>query len=263
MVMVPPLDYEKAVRVILEFLKEYVEEAGRRGVVVGLSGGLDSSVVCTLAVKALGSENVHGLIMPDRRVTPEEDVEDAVMLAEKLGVYHQVVELDQIYDSFSRAMRFYRDEAGIPNANLRARIRMIILYYYANLNGLLVCGTGDKSEIMLGYFTKYGDGGVDILPIGDLYKTQVRELARRLNLPRRIVKKPSSPRLLPGQTAEGEIGATYDEIDQILYLHFDRGLSLDEVEKKTGIDRRKIDAVVARVHANEHKRRLPPIARIK
>ncbi|MCD6312853.1 MAG: NAD(+) synthase, partial [Thaumarchaeota archaeon] len=103
----------------------------------------------------------------------------------------------------------------------------------------------------------------DILPIGDLYKTQVRELARRLNLPRRIVEKPSSPRLLPGQTAEGEIGATYDEIDQILYLHFERGLSLDEVEKKTGIDRRKIDTVVARVHANEHKRRLPPIARIR
>ncbi len=261
--MIPPLDYGKAVQVILRFLRDYVEEAGRRGIVVGLSGGLDSSVVCALAVKALGSEKVHGLVMPDRRVTPGEDVEDAMSLAESLGVCCQVVELDRIYDSFSRAMRFYVDEADIPNANLRARIRMVILYYYANLNGLLVCGTGDKSEIMLGYFTKYGDGGVDILPIGDLYKTQVRDLARRLNLPRRIVEKPSSPRLLPGQTAEEEIGATYEEIDQILYLHFERGLSPDEVEKETGIDRGKIDGVIARVRANEHKRRLPPIARIR
>lgn len=259
----PPLDYEKAIQVILGFLRDYVEGAEKKGVVVGLSGGLDSSVVCALAVRALGSERVHGLIMPDRRVTPAEDIEDAMRLARMLGVRCQVVELDQIYDSLSRAMRFYRDEADIPNANLRARIRMIILYYYANLNQLIVCGTGDKSEIMLGYFTKYGDGGVDILPIGDLYKTQVRELARRLNLPRRIAEKPSSPRLLPGQTAEKELGATYDEIDQILYLHFERGLPPDKVERETGIDRRKISAVIARVHANEHKRKPPPIARIK
>lgn len=258
-----PFDAELAVERIVDFLRSYVRGSGMNGVVIGLSGGLDSSVACALAVRALGPGRVHGLIMPDSRVTPEEDVKDAENLAEMLGIEYHVVPIDGVYDCFSKAMGFYREGADIANANLRARIRMVILYYYANLRRLLVCGTGDKSEIMLGYFTKYGDGGVDILPIGDLYKTQVRELARRLKLPARIVEKPSSPRLLPGQTAEGEIGATYDEIDQILYLHFERGLSLDEVERETGIDRRKIEAVVARVHANEHKRRLPPIAKMK
>lgn len=261
--MLPPIDYDRVIHVIIEFLRRCVESAGKRGVVLGLSGGLDSSVACALAVKALGPEKVHGLIMPDVRVTPGEDVEDAVALAEAFKIPHQVIEISHVYDSFSRVMEFYRDDADTPNANLRARIRMIMLYYYANLNGLLVCGSSDKSEIMLGYFTKYGDGAADLLPIGDLYKTQVRELARRMNLPSRIVEKPSSPRLLPGQTAEGELGATYDEIDQILYLHFELGKNLDEVEKETGIKRWKIESIVARVHANEHKRVPPPIAQIR
>ncbi len=261
--MLPSLNYEQVVRTISGFLREHVETSGRGGVVIGLSGGLDSSVACALAVEALGSERVHGLIMPDRRVTPEGDVEDAMELAKTLRVSYQIVEVDSIYDAFSEAMKFYQPSADIPNANLRARIRMILLYYYANLKNLLVCGTGDKSEIMIGYFTKYGDGAVDILPLGDLYKTQVRELARRLNLPRKIVEKPSSPRLLPGQTAEGELGVGYDEIDRILYLHFERGLAPEEIERRAGIERRKIDVVIARVHANEHKRRLPPIAKIK
>lgn len=260
--MLPPLNYERATQIILDFLRKYVEGARRRGVVLGISGGLDSSVACALAVKALGPERVHGLIMPDRRVTPIEDVEDAVVLAKMLKIKYQIIEIDRIYDSFSETVKLYRSDADTPNANLRARIRMMILYYYANLNGLLVCGTSDKSEIMLGYFTKYGDGGADILPIGDLYKTQVRELARKLNLPARIFMKPSSPRLLPGQTAEEELGVSYEEIDQILYLHFERGLPLDGVEKETGIDRRKIESIVARVHANEHKRRPPSIAKI-
>ncbi|MDW8021559.1 MAG: NAD+ synthase [Nitrososphaerota archaeon] len=261
--MLPPLDYERTIQVISDFLRRYVGGAGRKGVVLGLSGGLDSSVACVLAVRALGPEKVHGLIMPDTRITPTEDVEDAVALAEKLGIQHQIIEIDQVYDSSSKAMRFYRADADVPNANLRARIRMIILYYYANLNDLLVCGTSDKSEIILGYFTKYGDGGADIIPIGDLYKTQVRELARKLNLPTRIIKKPSSPRLLPGQTAEEELGATYEEIDQVLYLHFERGLSPSEVERETGIDLGKIERIIERVHANEHKRQLPPVAKIK
>ena len=257
------LDYELVVERVVDFLRGVVNGSGRGGVVVGLSGGLDSSVVAALSVKALGRERVHGLIMPDRRVTPREDIEDAIELAKLLRIRYRMAEIDRIYDSFAASMPFYSEAANTPNANLRARIRMIILYYYANLNNLLVCGTSDKSEIMLGYFTKYGDGGADMLPIGDLYKTQVRELARRLKLPARIVEKPSSPRLLPGQTAEGELGASYEEIDQILYLHFEQGLQPKEIEEKTGIERRKIDLIIGRVRANEHKRRMPPIAKIK
>jgi len=151
----------------------------------------------------------------------------------------------------------------ISNGNLRARIRMTILYYYANLKNLLVCGTGDKSEILLGYFTKYGDGAADLLPIADLYKTQVRGLARKLDLPKSIVEKPSSPRLWPGQMAEKELGATYDEIDQILYLYVELGKKVDEIIDQTGIESEKVRSIVERFRKSEHKRRLPPIAKIR
>ncbi|MEM0329296.1 MAG: NAD+ synthase [Nitrososphaerota archaeon] len=258
-----PLDVEDAVERIVGFLRSYVRGSGMDGVVIGLSGGLDSSVACALSVRALGPSRVHGLIMPDTRVTPAEDVEDARMLAEMLGIEHHVIPIDGVYNCFSRAMSFYSQGADTANANLRARIRMVILYYYANLKRLLVCGSSDKSEIMLGYFTKYGDGAADILPLGDIYKTQVRRLARALGLPSRIAEKPSSPRLLPGQLAEEELGARYDEIDQVLYLHFERGLPLGEVERMTGISREKINMIVARVRANEHKRGLPPMPKIR
>jgi NAD+ synthase len=258
-----PFDAELAIERVTEFLRSYVRTSGMGGVVIGLSGGLDSSVACALAVRALGPSRVHGLIMPDSRVTPIGDVEDAKMLAEMLGIEYHITPIDEIYDCFSRVMSFYSEGADTANANLRARIRMVILYYYANLKRLLVCGSGDKSEIMLGYFTKYGDGAADILPLGDIYKTQVRRLAKVLGLPSRIAEKPSSPRLLPGQLAEEELGAKYDEIDQVLYLHFERGMPLGEVARATGISRNKIRMIVDRVRANEHKRGLPPIPKIR
>jgi NAD+ synthase len=258
-----PFDAELAIERVTEFLRSYVRASGMGGVVIGLSGGLDSSVACALAVRALGPSRVHGLIMPDSRVTPIGDVEDAKMLAEMLGIEYHITPIDEIYDCFSRVMSFYSEGADIANANLRARIRMVTLYYYANLKRLLVCGSGDKSEIMLGYFTKYGDGAADILPLGDIYKTQVRRLAKVLGLPSRIAEKPSSPRLLPGQLAEEELGAKYDEIDQVLYLHFERGMPLGEVARATGISRDKIRMIVDRVRANEHKRGLPPIPKIR
>jgi len=258
-----PFDAELAVERVTEFLRSYVRVSGMGGVVIGLSGGLDSSVACALAVRALGLGRVHGLIMPDSRVTPAEDVEDARALAEMFGIEYHVVPIDGVYDCFSRAMSFHSGDADTANANLRARIRMVILYYYANLRRLLVCGSSDKSEIMLGYFTKYGDGAADILPLGDIYKTQVRRLAKVLGLPSRVAEKPSSPRLLPGQLAEEELGARYNEIDQVLYLHFERGLPLGEVARMTGISRDKIKMIVDRVRANEHKRGLPPISKIR
>ena len=258
-----PFDVELAIERVTEFLRSYVRVSGMGGVVIGLSGGLDSSVACDLAVRALGPSRVHGLLMPDSRVTPMEDVEDARMLAEMLGIEYHIIPIDEIYDCFSRVMSFYSEGADTANANLRARIRMVILYYYANLKRLLVCGSSDKSEIMLGYFTKYGDGAADILPLGDIYKTQVRRLAKVLGLPLRIAEKPSSPRLLPGQLAEDELGARYDEIDQVLYLHFERGMPLGEVAKMTGISRDKIRMIVDRVRANQHKRGLPPIPKIR
>ena len=262
--MIPPeLNYDEVAEKMIKFIQGRVEEAGANGVVVGASGGLDSSVVLVLSVRALGAGNVVALIMPDPSITPLQDIEHAVQLAKLLGVRYYVIDIRRIYNSYSDAMPFYASDALIPNGNLRARIRMTILYYYANLKNLLVCGTGDKSEILLGYFTKYGDGAADLLPIADLYKTQVRGLARKLDLPKSIVEKPSSPRLWPGQMAEKELGATYDEIDQILYLYVELGKKVDEIIDQTGIESEKVRSIVERFHKSEHKRRLPPIAKIR
>jgi len=261
--ILPELNYEEVAEKIVKFIREKVEEAGVNGVVVGASGGLDSSVVLVLSVKALGAGRVTALVMPDSSITPLQDTEHAVQLAKLLGVRYYVIDIRRIYSSYSDAMPFYASDALIPNGNLRARIRMTTLYYYANLKRLLVCGTGDRSEILLGYFTKYGDGAADLLPIADLYKTQVRELARRLDLPKSIVEKPSSPRLWPGQMAEEELGATYDEIDQILYLHVELGKGIDEIIDQTGIKAEKVRSIVERFRRSEHKRKLPPIAKVR
>ncbi|MCD6095129.1 MAG: NAD(+) synthase, partial [Thermoprotei archaeon] len=149
------------------------------------------------------------------------------------------------------------------NGNLKARIRMCLLYYYANVNNALVIGSSDKSEILIGYFTKYGDGGVDLLPIGDLYKTQVRQLAIGLGVPKKIAYKPSSPRLWPGHMAEDELGLSYEEIDIILYAYHDLGLSEDEIVQRCNVSADKVKRVISMVRNSEHKRKMPPIIRIK
>ena len=262
MASAPPLDYDYAVERIIEFIRDAVRRTGTRGVVIGLSGGVDSSVSAALAVKALGRGGVVGLILPDFETTPPEDVEDAEELAESLGIEHHKLDIHGIYETYGRLLPFFDEGRRVANGNLRARIRMTILYYYANISNRLVCGTSDKSELLLGYYTKYGDGGVDIMPIADLYKTQVRELARRLGLPRKLSEKPSSPRLWPGQMAESELGITYEEADQILYLYVDHNRSIEEIAGETGISIEKIKAVIQRVHRNEHKRVPPPIARV-
>lgn len=258
----PPINYEYARERIIRFIRDKVDEAGAAGVVIGLSGGLDSSVTLRLAVEALGRENVHALVLPDTRITPEEDVEDALSLARGEGVKVYKVAIDDIVDSYTRNMPFFKPDDRVSLGNVRARVRMTILYYYANTNNLLVCGTGDKSEIYLGYFTKYGDGGVDLLPIGDLYKTQVRELGRMLGLPEKIVNKPSSPRLWEGQTAEKELGASYEIIDTILFLYLNQRMDAEQIHVETGIPMELINGIIERVYRYEHKRNTPPIAKL-
>ena len=258
---ISPPDYDYVIERITSFIRDSVERAGAAGVVIGLSGGVDSSVTAVLAVKALGKERVTGLILPDSETTPVEDVRDARELAENLGISCYQLDIHDIFEAYGRSLPFYGDHR-VANGNLRARIRMTILYYYANISNRLVCGTSDKSELLLGYYTKYGDGGVDILPIGDLYKTQVRELARRLGLPKKLCEKPSSPRLWPGQMAESELGMTYEEIDQILYLYVERNKSAEEIVEETGISSEKVQRIIRRIHRNEHKRLPPPIARV-
>jgi len=258
----PPIKYDYARKRITEFIRDKVAEASAEGVVIGLSGGVDSSVTLALAVEALGEERVHGLVLPDTRVTPQEDIDDALNIANKFGIKVSRVDIDSIVDSFKKAMPFYRPEDKVSLGNVRARVRMTILYYYANAHNLLVCGTGDKSEIYMGYFTKYGDGGADLLPIGDLFKTQVRELGRQLGVPEKILRKPSSPRLWEDQTAEGELGATYEVIDTVLFYYLNLKMEPQQINKETGIPIDLIERIVDRIYRFEHKRNMPPIAKL-
>ena len=257
--VVRAIDYSRARDEITEFIADYLAGSRAKGVVVGVSGGVDSCTTLALAVRALGPRKVVALILPSG-FTPKQDVEDAVALAKSLGVKHYVYPIDGLLSAYA-GIPFYDENDVVARGNLMARIRMSILYYYANKHNFLVAGTGDKSELMLGYFTKYGDGGVDILPIGDLYKTQVREMARFLGLPDSIALKPSSPRLWAGQTAEGELGLKYGEIDLILYA-YELGTPVDDIPAVTGVSKAKVNSVLRRVKENAHKRAPPPVARL-
>jgi NAD+ synthase len=189
--------------------------------------------------------------------TPKEDVEDAEVLAQQLEIKVERINIDALSEVFFKTLKVDLEKHKIPAANIRARIRMIILYYYANIENKLVVGTSDKSERLIGYFTKYGDGGVDFMPIAHLYKTQVRELGAYLGLPSKIVNKPSSPQLYPGHKVIDELPLDYNELDKVLVGLFDLKLSPKEIEKLTGIPLNKILIVLERFNATQHKREIP------
>lgn len=253
------IDESIAARGIEDFIRGFVKPP-IEGVVLGLSGGIDSSVAFYLCVRALKPSRVLALIMPDSEVTPKEDTDDAVAIAENFDVKYHLIDINSVLNVFSRVLPNFTFEANLPCGNLRARIRMCILYYYANLESRIVVGTGDKSELLIGYFTKYGDGGVDILPLGDLYKTQVRMLGRYLNVPESILHKPSSPRLWKDHLAEEELGMTYEALDSILHLLVDEKLAETEVSRSLDVPLELVLRVKSMVEHSQHKRRLPPIA---
>lgn len=243
-------------RKIERFISSYVSKSPAKGVVIGLSGGLDSSVVLKLCVNALGPTKVLGLVMPSN-TTPKEDIEHAIKLAKDLKMRYLVIDLDPIIEKYNEVLPGDKRARG----NLMARIRMNLLYYHAGVNQCLVAGTSDKSEIKIGYFTKFGDGAADMLPIADLYKTQVRALARHLQIPAEIVEKKSSPRLWDNHLAEEEIGMDYETIDAILYM-LDMKTAPKAIAKKLGIPARQVDKVREMMDKSSHKRSLPSIARI-
>lgn len=225
------------------WIKEQIEGAGARGAVIGLSGGVDSSVVAVLCKRVT---DVLGLIMPIH--SDPLDEEYASLLASKFDIQVRRVDLSLVYDALVKVLP---DPTGLPVANLKPRLRMATLYYFANKENRLVVGTGNKSEIMMGYFTKYGDGGVDILPLGGLLKRQVRELARELGIPPRIIAKPPSAGLWAGQTDEGELGITYDDLDQILTA-LESGGTVD-------FNGQLVDRVKCQIEETKHKRVPIPI----
>jgi NAD+ synthase len=229
---------------IVSFIRAYFRKAGKKAAVVGVSGGLDSAVALALCVRALGRRNVIAAFLPSKH-TPAADLKDARFLARKLGARTASFGIEPII----RAFRWVAHKK-IDRANVSARIRMAVLYMLArNSNGLVV-GTGDKSEFLLGYFTKHGDGGADIFPLGGLYKTEARKLALRLGIPSAIANKPASPALWKGHTAEGELGFSYETADAIL-KGMERRTPLGMLEKKFG--KKVVRAVLKRMKENAHK----------
>ncbi len=255
--VLPRLNVERVADYLVRRLRWYVREyAGKRAGIVGVSGGVDSAVTAVLTARALGPENTYLYLLPSYS-TPPEDIEDALYVVKYTGVPEENwerIDVDPIVEALEAQLG---GMTKVERGNATARVRMIILHQRAYRHNGLVIGTGDKSELLIGYFTKYGDGGVDVLPIGGLYKTHVRELAVHLGLPERIAYKPSSPRLWPGQTAEGELGVGYTVIDQILYLRFEKMLREPEIAERLGIRLETVEKVIGLVKRSQHKR-LPP-----
>lgn len=256
------LDFSLAKQKIVKFILRHVKKAGVEGVVVGLSGGVDSSTVASLCVSALGVDKVLGLIMPST-TTSYEDVNDAKLIAENLGIKYEVIDISPIEEKFL-ALCNHKDLSNkVATGNIKPRIRMTILYYHANLLNRLVVGTGNKTEILVGYYTKYGDGGVDILPLGGLYKTQVRWLAEYLKIPNHIIWKTPTAGLWVGQTDEEELGVKYDILDLILHGLVDLKMKTWEVAENIGVEIETVNKVLKMIKNSEHKRKPIPVANIK
>ncbi|MFH1790003.1 MAG: NAD+ synthase [bacterium] len=233
---------------IIDFIKN---NTANKAVVLGLSGGIDSSVIANLAVKALGSSKVFGLIMPSSQ-NQENDLTDAIQLSENLKIKYEIIQIDEIIKSFEKVMDLKQDKKAL--GNLMARIRMCLLYAKAGqINGLVV-GTGNKSEIMAGYFTKYGDGGADILPLGGLIKTQVFEMARFIGMDENIINKKPSAGLWKGQSDEDELGITYCDFDKIV-------TAIEKNEKTGDFSATQVALVQKYIDDSKHKRLPIPVCK--
>ena len=244
-------DYAKIQQDIEVFLKNSVSQNKADGVIFGLSGGIDSTVIAYLATKIFGKRAL-ALVMPDSTVSPSNETSDALKVVGELELDYKLIDIDVIHKVYSNHLE--PDEHAL--GNLRARIRANIIYYYANLKNFLVLGTSDKSEYSIGYFTKFGDGSADLLPISKLYKTQLREFAKILGVPNNIITKKSSPNLWKEHIAEEELGITYEEIDSILYC-LEKRLTIDEIIKKTEIKKESVEKIY-HMHEKSWHKRLPP-----
>ena len=206
---------EELVQKLCVWIEDKVTEAKAKGVVFGLSGGIDSAVVAALSIRIF-PQNTLAIIMPCHSL--EADINDALSFIKKFNIPYKIIDLSKVYDSFLHLLNNEKKGKSIKlaEANIKPRLRMTNLYYFANKLNYIVVGTGNKSELMIGYFTKYGDGGTDILPLGNLVKNQVRELAEYLDIPKEIINKPPSAGLWKGQTDEEEIGISYEQLDKYL-----------------------------------------------
>jgi len=249
------LNYEKLVLNIQNWIDNYVKSANAENIIVGLSGGIDSAVTAALCTKALGNKKVFGLSLPCGSVS--QDLEDAKFVAKSLEIDFTVFDLNPIYEKFLKLIGPNYKENNLANANLKPRLRMATLYFYGQTKGKsLIAGTSNRAELAIGYFTKYGDGAADFEPLASLYKQEVRKLAKILRIPERIITKPPSAGLWVGQTDEGEIGLTYDIIDEILYR-------IDYDIDFNGLIDKNIQKVRDLMSSARHKLKMPPMFNVR
>jgi NAD+ synthase len=241
---------------IKRFIREYVKNAEADGIVLGMSGGIDSGTVAALSALSIGGDRVLGLMLPEEETYSSKDIEDAKSVAEKFGLNARKCDITPVLRSFYETIPIFDPADRLCKGNIKARTRMIYLYYYANKLNRIVCGSSDKSETMMGYFTKWGDVAADISPLMDLYKTQVRKLAAHLGFPAKLSAKPSTPALWPNQLAETELGIKYEKLDLILY-GLERFMTTGEIAQQLRVKETLVESVKNRWLSVEHKRRLP------
>lgn len=244
-------NYEKITDFITKSLLN-ITNNGEKGVVFGLSGGIDSAVIAYIVAKNF-KNNSLALLLPDKETTPKEEFDDAMKITKELDINNKVIDINPIFREFKKNM----NQHNFAEGNLKARIRSNIIYYHANELDFLVLGSSDKSEFNIGYFTKFGDGSADILPIISLYKTQIRELAKFLGIPKSIIAKKSSPNLWKNHFAEDEIGAMYEEIDLVLHCLLDKKMNMNEIIQTTELQESKINKILTLYKNSEHKRKQP------
>ena len=245
------IDVKEVAIIINDFIKTYVENTGMDGVVIGLSGGIDSAVAAVLCKQALGKKHVKCFFLPDE-ATPESDIKHQELLVKKFGLNCEIRDITPIVKDMIKYCAVKPDKYAL--ANMKARIRMVLLFEYANMTRSLVCGTSNKSELLVGYFTKYGDGGVDIMPIGDLYKTQVRELAKFLKIPEEIISKPPTAGLWKDQCDEDELKISYGKLDKIL-VGLEKKIDIKSIAKNADVEITVVERIKNMRICSQHKRR--------
>jgi NAD+ synthase len=244
-------DYASITDRIEKFIENELEKNQAKGIILGLSGGIDSAVLAYICKRKL-KEKTLALIMPDTAITPSIETEDAMRMIGLTGIEHKLIDIKPIVNEYS----MYLEPNEKAKGNLRARVRTNILYYYANIKNYLVLGSSDKSEYLIGYFTKFGDGASDLTPISSLYKLQVREIAKHLEIPENIISKKSSPHLWKDHEAEEELGIQYEEVDSVLYCLFEKKLSVEKTIEITKIEKEIVEKIYELNINSEHKRLL-------
>jgi len=252
------LNYNEISTVVKEFIKTYIKNSNSKGVVIGLSGGIDSAVTAVLCKQILGKSSVKCVFLPDN-ATPELDIEHKDLIVKKFDLNCETKDITNLIQESKNYCIKKPDKMAL--ANIKARARMMIIYEYANISKSIVCGTSNKSEILLGYFTKYGDGGVDIMPIGDIFKTHVYELASSLKIPKEIINKPPTAGLIKGQTDKKELKLDYKKIDIIL-MGLENKLGLENIAKNAKVKKEEVVRIKNMRIKSEHKRRRPMIPKI-